>query len=161
MENGVNGKIILTELMRMATALGIKTVCEGVETAEHVDFLSDIGCCKLQGYYFTKPIPLEKVIPKYKDKNHNYFENPDEYEYYNTLGKINLYDVLREAKLIKYSDNLQYATKSSEHAVLDIPSAINLKGAIVGKSSSATGGLDQWDSVDSEITDDNGDPIEF
>ena len=93
MENGVNGKIILTELMRMATALGIKTVCEGVETAEHVDFLSDIGCCKLQGYYFTKPIPLEKVIPKYKDKNHNYFENPDEYEYYNTLGKINLYDL--------------------------------------------------------------------
>lgn len=76
-------------------------------------------------------------------------------------GKINLYDVLREAKLIKYSDNLQYATKSSEHAVLDIPSAINLKGAIVGKSSSATGGLDEWDSVDSEITDDNGDPIEF
>lgn len=76
-------------------------------------------------------------------------------------GKINLYDVLREAKLITYSDDLKYATRSAEHAVLDIPSAINLKGAIVGKTSSATGGLDEWDSVDSEITDNNGDPIEF
>lgn len=76
-------------------------------------------------------------------------------------GKINLYETLREAQLIKYSDDMQYATKSVEHAVLEIAAPINLKGALVGGTSSTTGGLDEWDSVDSEITDDNGDPIEF
>ena len=75
-------------------------------------------------------------------------------------GKINLYETLHEAKLIKYSDDMQYATKSTEHAVLDIAAPINLKGTIVGGTSSMTGGLDEWDSIDSEITDDNGDPIE-
>jgi hypothetical protein len=76
-------------------------------------------------------------------------------------GKINLYETLHEAKLIKYSDDMQYATKSTEHAVLDIAAPINLKGTIVGGTSSMTGGLDEWDSIDSEITDDNGDPIEL
>ena len=92
LENGENGKIILTELMRMATALGLETVCEGVETKEHVEFLGDIGCCKLQGYYFSKPVPLSDILDEKKTQNISY-ENPEETEYYDTLGKINLYDL--------------------------------------------------------------------
>ncbi len=42
--NGESGKIILTELVKMATSLGMDTVCEGVETEEQVRFLREIGC---------------------------------------------------------------------------------------------------------------------
>ena len=93
LESGVNGKIILSELMRMATALGLETVCEGVETKEHVEFLSEIGCCKLQGYYYTKPLPLEQILERYEQGRQIGFENPEETEYFDTLGSINLYDL--------------------------------------------------------------------
>ena len=93
LENGVNGKIILTELMRMANALGLETVCEGVETIDHVNFLGDIGCSKLQGYYYTKPLPLERILQRYREGTAIGFENPAESDYYGTLGKINLYDL--------------------------------------------------------------------
>ena len=37
-------RIMLTELVRMAMALGIKTITEGVETEEQAEFLREIGC---------------------------------------------------------------------------------------------------------------------
>ena len=92
-ENGANGKIILTELMRMATALGLETVCEGVESAEHVKFLGDIGCCKLQGFYYTKPLPLESILERCRTGTEIGFENPMEMDYFETLGRINLNDL--------------------------------------------------------------------
>ena len=54
-------RIILTELVHMANELGVDTICEGVETIEQVEFLKNIGCKKLQGYYFSKPVPFEGV----------------------------------------------------------------------------------------------------
>lgn len=59
LDEGENGKIILTELMRLASRLNLDTVCEGVEKEEHMRFLQEIGCAKLQGYYFGKPAPWE------------------------------------------------------------------------------------------------------
>ncbi len=57
-------KVVLS-VISMAKDLHIKTVSEGVETIEHVDFLKQIGCDIAQGYYFAKPMPLadfEKLI---------------------------------------------------------------------------------------------------
>ena len=59
LDEGENGKIILTELMRMASRLKLDTICEGVEKEEHAAFLREIGCSRLQGYYFGKPAPYE------------------------------------------------------------------------------------------------------
>ena len=52
------GRIILTEMMGMASSLRVDTVCEGVETEAHAAFLQNIGCTKLQGYYFGQPAPF-------------------------------------------------------------------------------------------------------
>ena len=93
LDQGENGKIILTELMRMATALGMDTVCEGVETAEHAVFLREIGCSKLQGYYYEKPIPVDKILEKYRKGTQIGFENPEELSYYEAVGRLNLYDI--------------------------------------------------------------------
>ena len=59
LDEGENGKIILTELMNLASKLRLETICEGVEKEEHARFLKEIGCSKLQGYYFSKPVPYE------------------------------------------------------------------------------------------------------
>ena len=61
LDEGERGKIILTEMMRMSSSLRVDTVCEGVETEAQVRFLQEIGCSKLQGYYFGKPAPLPAV----------------------------------------------------------------------------------------------------
>ena len=92
-DEGESGKIILTELMRMATALGTATVCEGVETQEHVRFLQEIGCTKLQGFYFCRPIPLETILERYESGTQIGFENPEESAYFDSIGKINLFDL--------------------------------------------------------------------
>ena len=86
-------KIILTELVRMAMSLDIDTIAEGVETKEQADFLKDIGCTMLQGYYFCKPVSLPDIIKRYDDGIQIGFENPLESEYYTQLGKVNLYNI--------------------------------------------------------------------
>jgi EAL domain-containing protein (putative c-di-GMP-specific phosphodiesterase class I) len=49
----------LTELMvQMGHLLGVEIVAEGVETASQLEFVKKIGCDRVQGYYFAKPMPL-------------------------------------------------------------------------------------------------------
>ncbi|MCR4739950.1 MAG: EAL domain-containing protein, partial [Lachnospiraceae bacterium] len=92
LEKNGNGKIVISELIRMATALDIETVCEGVENEEQVRFLREIGCTKLQGFYYCSPLPLDKVFERYDKGLQIGFENPDESAYYDSIGSINLYD---------------------------------------------------------------------
>ena len=86
-------RIILTELIKMAIGLGIDTVVEGVETPEQVNFLREVGCTKLQGYYFCRPIPMAEIWKRYREGKQIGFENPAESDYYAALGRINLYDL--------------------------------------------------------------------
>ena len=90
---GNESRIIMTELVKMALGLGVETVTEGVETKEQVEFLREVGCTKLQGYYFCKPIPMEQIVERYRKGTQIGFENPEETEYYTAIGSINLYDL--------------------------------------------------------------------
>ena len=51
-------------ILRFATLLAdgmrLKTVVEGVETAEQVAALKVLGCDYIQGYYFSKPLPVDE-----------------------------------------------------------------------------------------------------
>ena len=49
----------------MCKKLKIRTVAEGIETKEQVDFLKKIGCDTIQGYYFSKPISITEFEEKY------------------------------------------------------------------------------------------------
>lgn len=92
-DKNTKGKIILNEMLRMVTSLGIDTICEGVETEDQVQFLLEAGCSKLQGYYYQKPIPVEKILEKYEKGIQIGFENPAESGYYEALGRVNLHDL--------------------------------------------------------------------
>ena len=88
-----NGRVILTELMKMAIALGMDAVCEGVETEAQVRFLQEIGCSKLQGFHFCRPIPPEQIFERYENGTQIGYENPEESAYFETIGQVNLYDL--------------------------------------------------------------------
>lgn len=53
-------RYIVKTLVEMAHGLRLKVVCEGVETAEHLEFLKEIECDIAQGYYFSKPVSMEE-----------------------------------------------------------------------------------------------------
>jgi EAL domain-containing protein (putative c-di-GMP-specific phosphodiesterase class I) len=58
----------------MARELGIETLCEGVETEEQADFLKGIGCSKLQGYLYSKPMPYDEIVRLYRNGSHFGYE---------------------------------------------------------------------------------------
>ena len=57
--------LILRKIIEMAEGLGIRVLCEGVETEMQVELLRKLGCKYVQGYYYSKPIPAEEFIEKY------------------------------------------------------------------------------------------------
>ncbi|MGN0637873.1 MAG: EAL domain-containing protein [Huintestinicola sp.] len=63
--------IVLRHTVEMLRSLKKKIVAEGVETAEMVKLLSDIGCDYLQGYYYSKPIPPDAFITFLADNARN------------------------------------------------------------------------------------------
>lgn len=64
-----NDKIIISCVIDMAKKLQITSLCEGVETIEQSDYLSQIGCEIQQGYYFSKPIP-QVEFESFMDENY-------------------------------------------------------------------------------------------
>ena len=49
-------KAIVATIINMAGSLGMKTIAEGVETADQLEFLRSQGCDEIQGYYFSRPL---------------------------------------------------------------------------------------------------------
>ena len=64
-DNQERSRKILKFIITMAKALNMDVITEGVETEKQLDFLSGIGCEMFQGFYFSKPIPVDKFEDKY------------------------------------------------------------------------------------------------
>ncbi len=58
-------RIVISNIVRMASELEIEVICEGVETEEQLLFLRSIDCAMAQGYLFSKPLSLEEYDKKY------------------------------------------------------------------------------------------------
>lgn len=52
-------KIVMSSVINMAENLGVHVVAEGIEEEECFEFLRDLHCEMGQGYYFSKPLPVE------------------------------------------------------------------------------------------------------
>ena len=58
-----------------------------------VRFLQEIGCSKLQGFYFSKPIPFDEQKERFSTENRLEYENMEESAYYESIGRVNLCDL--------------------------------------------------------------------
>ncbi len=62
--------LIVGQTISLAKKLGMEIVAEGIETRDQVDFLAKQDCDLIQGFYFSKPLPVtefeERAYPKEK-----------------------------------------------------------------------------------------------
>lgn len=84
---------ILMDVIDMAKRLGIETLSEGVETKDEYDFLHSIGCVLAQGFYFSQPLPKDKITAKRKERGLE-FESPAEHAFYKKIGQVNVLNAL-------------------------------------------------------------------
>ena len=55
------GRTILAAMVKLSAELGLDCVVEGVETPEQFHLLRDIGCARMQGYLFARPLPADEA----------------------------------------------------------------------------------------------------
>ncbi len=56
--NTSKGRAVISTVVDLAKNLDMDVISEGVETKEQVEFLTEIHCAMVQGYYFAKPMPI-------------------------------------------------------------------------------------------------------
>lgn len=59
---------LLPTLVQAFRLMDVTITAEGIETAEMAEALAGIGCDYLQGYYYSRPIPMEDFVAKYGKK---------------------------------------------------------------------------------------------
>ena len=64
-----NDKEIVITIIKMAQAMNLNVIAEGVETQEQRNFLEQNGCLTYQGYLFGKPMPIEEFEVKLTQAN--------------------------------------------------------------------------------------------
>ncbi len=64
-ESEERSRTILKTVVALSKELGMPVITEGVETKDHVDFLTDIGCDIFQGYFFERPMKMADYEAKY------------------------------------------------------------------------------------------------
>jgi len=59
--NDTNDAAIVATILAMSRIMKFKVIAEGVETLEQLHYLHAVGCDLAQGYYFSKPVPAERI----------------------------------------------------------------------------------------------------
>ncbi|HCA22145.1 MAG TPA: hypothetical protein DEO87_07195 [Lachnospiraceae bacterium] len=65
------GEIVVSEAIKLAKSLNMRTVAEGVEVKDQVDFLAGEGCDMIQGYYYAKPMPAADYEGRMAEEIHD------------------------------------------------------------------------------------------
>ncbi|MFN0316489.1 MAG: putative bifunctional diguanylate cyclase/phosphodiesterase, partial [Burkholderiales bacterium] len=56
---------IASAVIALGHKMGLEVVAEGVETQSQYEYLKDQACDRIQGYLFSRPLPLEELLAKY------------------------------------------------------------------------------------------------
>ena len=54
---------IVAMIVSLAHTLGLRVVAEGVEDDEQVRLLRELGCDQIQGFFVSRPVPAEQIVP--------------------------------------------------------------------------------------------------
>ncbi|MCK5480903.1 MAG: bifunctional diguanylate cyclase/phosphodiesterase, partial [Gammaproteobacteria bacterium] len=63
MDSDADDATIVRSTVDLAHNMGLRVVAEGVETAETLDALKNLGCNQAQGYFIARPTPPDELIP--------------------------------------------------------------------------------------------------
>lgn len=99
-----DNNLMLEDVVEMFKKANLKIVAEGVESEEIANSLAQMGCDYLQGYYFSKPIPVEELqayLEDFKLKKINIYK--PQIDKYNMLTRLNNNSIF-------YSDETEYST---------------------------------------------------
>jgi diguanylate cyclase (GGDEF)-like protein len=88
------GNFIIGALIAMVKQLGMKTLVEGVETEEQLEYLQSVGCERMQGYLYSKPIPFSELM---KLAIWDTDETSSNKRYYNAVGCCNMVQAMPES----------------------------------------------------------------
>ncbi len=60
---------ILPTMISTFKRMGFKTTCEGIEDENMAKIVTELGCDYLQGYLYSKPLPMDEFVKKYSSCN--------------------------------------------------------------------------------------------
>ena len=95
------GNFIIGALIAMVKQLGMKTLVEGVETEEQLEYLQSVGCERMQGYLYSKPIPFAELMKLAIWDTDETIENK---RYYNAVGCCNMVQAMPESVTRGWND---------------------------------------------------------
>jgi EAL domain-containing protein (putative c-di-GMP-specific phosphodiesterase class I)/GGDEF domain-containing protein len=64
-----DGQAICAALIELGRRLDLAVLAEGVETREEVEALRVLGCSLFQGFFFSRPLPVDKFMRKVSDSD--------------------------------------------------------------------------------------------
>lgn len=97
---------ILSYVVEMVSKLGLHTLAEGVDSKEQLRFLRDIGCEKVQGYLFSRPMPCEYFMEKYQQNIGLGYDDVSMSSYYDRIAAIRLDNSVLTDYHIKINDSV-------------------------------------------------------
>ncbi|MCC6093574.1 MAG: EAL domain-containing protein [Eubacterium sp.] len=108
------GRKIITSVVSMAKSLHMHTLAEGVETAEQFRFLKNIGCGKIQGFYFGRPLPFFEALITCRGKN-LVMETPYDRDIFNAADLVDTTSESPVAIVECTNDNLRLLTANAAY----------------------------------------------
>lgn len=95
-EENERARVIVADAIGMVKRLNLQTLCEGVETEEQFLFLKAVGCEKVQGYFFSRPLSHEEIMA-HLDETAELHESAEDQRYFDSVGRVNLIDGTRSS----------------------------------------------------------------
>lgn len=64
-------EVVLRNIIQMAKELDIEVITEGVERTDQIEFLQNVGCDLVQGFFYDKPLELEEFEKRLRNKTYD------------------------------------------------------------------------------------------
>ncbi|HEX3061559.1 MAG TPA: EAL domain-containing protein, partial [Usitatibacter sp.] len=61
LESSADARAVVDAVVKLAQALGLKVVAEGVETESQLEFLREKGCDEMQGFFFSPAVSADEM----------------------------------------------------------------------------------------------------
>ncbi len=64
-----NDCAIATAIIVLGHELGLRVIAEGIENLEQAEFIRAAGCDEMQGYFFSTPLPADKLVARLRQRD--------------------------------------------------------------------------------------------